>query len=409
MIQMKHRFWLGVCVLFLMLTGNLWALSDTAPQLPEGEPLLAATCMVPFKLCNNNIFVTARINDDPTEYRFLVDTGAPNVVSAKVAAALRLEKVTELTAVDSAGNSQATRLVSIKKLRLGDATVNNSFALVNDFQTFAKIGLEIDGFIGSNFLKFFKVTIDYQLQQLTFAQSTGKTAGPGAVITLAMNDIGQIHTLGNIPGSAQPLPLQIDTGASGNCYLLVPETLYQQMPEAFSETVINCLGRQSSGLFGQSAVSRITRIKKLQIGGLNLQNLPVQVTGGNMVNLCNRFLTHFTVTIDYPAATLRLIPNPNAPISDNLLSYGFAYGQNETGQPEIEFIWENSPAAKAGVKPGDRIAKLAAAGKDLPFAEWYSAISNPEITMLQLSVANSSGIKNLILKKALLLQAVKPE
>jgi predicted aspartyl protease len=113
------------------------------------------------------ILLPVKINNEGP-YIFAVDTGASStVVSPEVAEILRIERerIPELT---GAGGSMQAFTGIVRSLAVGNAEMKDLAVVIADFLAMLSqaIGTKLDGIIGYNFLKEFKVTIDYPSETL---------------------------------------------------------------------------------------------------------------------------------------------------------------------------------------------------------------------------------------------------
>jgi predicted aspartyl protease len=131
----------------------LWLLPETAS---------AMTC-VPAQLASGGypvMLVKARVNGRGP-YSFLVDTGATvTIVSASLAARLRLTPLPVAVQGIGAGGSFSTRAY-VASITVGDTRQDRVVVGTFDLtQINAAVG-SIDGLLGYDFLKHYRVTIDY--------------------------------------------------------------------------------------------------------------------------------------------------------------------------------------------------------------------------------------------------------
>ena len=125
---------------------------------------------IPFDMKAHAIIVKARVNNSK-EYNFILDTAALTVVDQKIASELGLIGEVEVDLKDSAGKTKKVKLARLGSLSVGDVKVKDSAAAIADLSDFG-----CDGIVGSTFLRFFRVTIDYRHRLLTF--SDGKKRVP---------------------------------------------------------------------------------------------------------------------------------------------------------------------------------------------------------------------------------------
>jgi predicted aspartyl protease len=164
-IQMKSR--LIVVVLFV------WFFSAfpgcTIPS-QVGEPSETSPGEVRFELAPPNdaaIIVPVKINGKGP-YKFVLDTGATfTCVDAKLIEELKLPdwKGQFGVAVITPGEG-SVRLVSVDSLEVGEAKATKLQACSIDLQQMQRMGLDVKGLVGLNFLKSYRVSIDFEKRTL---------------------------------------------------------------------------------------------------------------------------------------------------------------------------------------------------------------------------------------------------
>lgn len=97
-------------------------------------------------------------------FDFVLDTGATlTCVDDAVAQRLQLPRARGLVGVGAgAGGTGQMRLVRLDSLRLGGARAEDLTVCALDLAHTGQVGLEIDGLVGLNFLRAFRVTLDFQ-------------------------------------------------------------------------------------------------------------------------------------------------------------------------------------------------------------------------------------------------------
>jgi len=92
-------------------------------------------------------------------YRFLLDTGASNtILSAAVADSLKIPQRRRGMILTAGGNVDVS-VRTIRTVNVGTAQLENIDIAVGDFDLMKK--LHVDGLLGGDYLRRFKVDIDY--------------------------------------------------------------------------------------------------------------------------------------------------------------------------------------------------------------------------------------------------------
>ncbi|HEX7715432.1 MAG TPA: aspartyl protease family protein [Bacillota bacterium] len=372
--------------------------------LTHGKPWGSmVTATIPFSNTGGLVIVKTRINHSDKEYRFAVDTGAgPIVIDNKLANELGLVKKAEGKVADYF-DTKSVSIVSLDRLTVGETGVENCGAVVMSLQVLG--GYRVDGLIGYDFLKFFNVKLDYPQQKLTLSRENIPSAPSSYEIKLHLKPNRQIATQLNIGGIG--VEATIDSGALGDYYLIIPIAFFDQNPSRFGCKPLKIKGIAAQGPVSQSE-GMVSRINSIQLGDFQVNNLPVICEQSDNFVLGSAFLSHFEVTINFPALEMNLVPIPSDKMSDNILAYGFGSQKDDAGKIHITGIIEGSPADLAGLKTGDEIEEIHnAENRELSYEESVNLIASGDNRQIKLFIRDRDGKREVVLNKALLLPDVK--
>lgn len=256
------------------------------------------------------LLVPSHVNDRGP-YQFIVDTGASvSVITPQLARSLNLAR-TSVAGGMGAGGQLHVALANVDKLAVGEAALEKVQVAISEelHRIGAAINARVDGNLGYNFLKNFRLTIDYA--HGTFALARVKPFASdwvGASIDFKL--AGPARPLILLPAFVSnrgPYQFALDTGASKT--VLAPEV-------ARGLEIQNPQPEEITGVGGKIPGTR-GEIASLQIGSHKRSNVTVVVT--DMLTTLSQvvqarldgivgytFLKTFKVTIDYPNAMLRL-------------------------------------------------------------------------------------------------------
>ena len=135
------------------------------------EPKMATTKPMPFKLAKRDaplILLETKV-DEKGPFRFVLDTGAGmTIISPELAKKLDI-KPNNKDKGTGAGGDVEVHFGTVKSLEIGGTQLEGLKVGVMDLTGISTaIETDIDGIIGYNFLKKFRVTIDYPKQMVTF-------------------------------------------------------------------------------------------------------------------------------------------------------------------------------------------------------------------------------------------------
>ena len=124
-------------------------------KVKSGTPVFGKeSSAIPIDLRGHSVYVKVKINDNPKEYNFILDTGALTTLDTQTATELDLEKGAKIPGAEGAHLIKSKILVS-----LGDMQVKDFMVPMFDLPEASDTDPHIDGFIGSDFLRFFRLLV----------------------------------------------------------------------------------------------------------------------------------------------------------------------------------------------------------------------------------------------------------
>ena len=246
-------------------------------------------------------------------FDFILDTGAgTSLLSSDLAKQLDV-KVIGSKEGHSAGEKVSVSLAKIDFLAVGGIKLSDVDVGIVDLATIGKtIGAKIDGDLGYNFLKHFRVSIDYRdceirLDDPKRVESFSRSAKTEIPIRLASPAkpliLVDVHANGR-----GPFQFAIDTGTSTTA--IAPELAKQLGVES------SPVGPGTTG--GASVDFSAGSLPSFQLGGAKIDNMAVVVAdfftmlnaaiGAKLDGIVGyNFLRNYKVVIDYPGEALTLI------------------------------------------------------------------------------------------------------
>ncbi|HET7227111.1 MAG TPA: retroviral-like aspartic protease family protein [Chthoniobacterales bacterium] len=257
------------------------------------------------------ILLPTRVNG-AGPFDFILDTGAgTSLLSAELAQQLNI-KILSTKEGQSAGGKISVSLAKVESLALGQAKIEDVEVGIVDLGHIAKtIGTKIDGDVGYNFLKHFRVTIDYQTAEIRFddPKRIENFGGPSkAEIPMRLASPAKPLVLVDVYANGRgPFQFAIDTGTSTTA--ISPEVAQQLGIDGSPIGPLTTGGSQVNVTAGN--------LKSFQLGGARIDDLVVmvadffamlsQAVGAKLDGIVGyNFLQNFRVVMDYPSEKFRL-------------------------------------------------------------------------------------------------------
>ncbi|WP_299335157.1 retropepsin-like aspartic protease [uncultured Psychroserpens sp.] len=257
---------------------------------------------IEFEFEKNKIIIPVEIEDKT--YRFLLDTGAPNIISYEVFKAIQPKVITTIPTNDANRKKQNLDVVSVESLKLGKTEFVNSTALVYDLngsEIFKCFG--IDGFIGSNLLRnsILQINAEEQLIKLTDKSKRleldRKTSIKLKLVGNQSSPYVWIQIKGKEAGREMVL---IDTGMGGLYDISRNHYNIFKSKEIFNE-IGQSDGASSVSLFGEVPVNNQLRlhVPKLIINNFEINNCVTHTTKDDNSKIGAELLNYGVMTIDF--------------------------------------------------------------------------------------------------------------
>lgn len=374
-----------------ILKRNRWLLHVLSNALPVGDLMgglsistvasakstsncrPAAKMTIPVTMISNLPIMAGRVNGSQS-LNVILDTGAAlSVVSPEVAIRAGLKTGATIAAGGfGQGSDQTLHLVDSVALAWGPNNAGmrlsgERIAVLPIDYIGAQIGHPIDALFGSNVFQHYRVTLDYARQNVSFTPFNEPCRPDVVAIPIA--------TAGNVPvvevtiaggdGSFVKAKFVVDVGTTGAAIL--SKQFLDQHPKLLAGLPL-AIAPPFSAVGGEVS-SKLVRLSSLRIGDFDLQGpvavIPDQPTGvlaspGIAGLLGGEILNRFTVTWDYHSHRMWLVPNSrlNAPFEADASGLHLVAKGKALARVYVDAIVLGSPAARAGVKVGDRIVSI---------------------------------------------------
>lgn len=235
-------------------------------------------------------------------YRFIVDTGAPNVITKALFKELNPTVLSKVQAQDGNGKVDSITVVRLNEITLGNVVFNGIPALVSN-DSFIFECHKVDGFIGSNMLRNSIVQFSSKDHKMILTDQSSKLAldkkyGSDLVLTPSQSSpYFKVKVKGENKGTVE---LLFDLGMEGlydlalrHYSVLEKENIFTVLAKSKGSRVMSLNGMASDTTLYQ------LRLPELNINGGYLKNVSVQTTASNNSRIGSDLLKYGLVTLDY--------------------------------------------------------------------------------------------------------------
>ncbi|WP_242205306.1 aspartyl protease family protein [Aestuariivivens insulae] len=347
---------------------------------------------IPYKNVRGKLIIPVTINN--TSYRFLFDTGAPNLISSTLLKEIGNNKYKSISVRDANQNRQRMKLTTIPLLTIGEVSFKNTSALVFDeadnlvFDCF-----EIDGIIGSNLLRKSIVQIQPKRNLFIITNNRNKlqlNKSKGIELMLRSNQSSPYITVkikGNKNANEHVL---IDTGASGLYDMCKTNYKVLEQQNVLSYYASGS-GASSIGLFGTPEAQTQYQVKlpEMEIGGHLFKNVSTITSGDDNSRIGSDILKYGGMTIDFKHKRFYFNAfNTTSDATEN--DFGFT-PTIKNNKLIVGVIWDET--LKSKLNSGDEILKIN--DLDLSTLDLCDLITKPSPFLMndtiQIVIKNNNG------------------
>lgn len=240
----------------------------SAPTLPIENP-------VRFRFVGKSkpLILAPTFVDESGPHEFFLDSGATrSMLSQELASRLGIEHQSLDDAV-GAGGSRQLGFVTIKSLRVGSAAqdaptlgISNDLAAMGD-----ALNVRVDGLTGFDFLRNFRMTIDYQQQSLAFFSNlqNGENGPPSSdAVGFELTPKEPLMLVETYVNDRGPFQFVVDTGAGQT---VIAQDLIERIGIAIQDR------KAGMGIGGSFELARAT-VDSVRLADIVVYSLPV-ITG----------------------------------------------------------------------------------------------------------------------------------
>ncbi|WP_353168027.1 retropepsin-like aspartic protease [Flavobacterium sp.] len=313
--------------------------------------------VVQYETVYDKIIIPVTINGK--NFRFLLDTGAPNLVSNEVMQELNFVSTNKINIRDANNLNQSMQSIVIPKIEIGKLIFEEQIALVYDLKNHNLLSCyNIDGFIGSNLLKNSSLKIDKTNQNLIITDQIDLLnikVKPTKVKLIGSQKAPyiELNFLGKNKEKASDMVL-FDTGMDG---------LYDMSNRAFAifenQNIFEIKGKSeglsSIGLFGlgKPSLQRLVLVENAFLNNKSINKLYADTTDDSNSRIGLEFLNYGNVILDFKKKNFYFEANETIILSNKEPKFAPTILDNKL---IVGLVWDKKLAEK--IKFGDEILSI---------------------------------------------------
>ncbi|TQD39859.1 retropepsin-like aspartic protease [Haloflavibacter putidus] len=300
-----------VCFLALLIL-NSCANSKAFKHFKKGETSQESfKATFPFNIEKGWIIIPVELKNNT--YKFLLDSGSPNLVTKELAESLNMKVIDSVDAADVYNKKQINKYVRIDTIGVGAIDFVGTTALINDFNaTPIWASLDVDGFIGANLMQHAVWDIDFNKQQITITDDEANLNLPEQVIEnkLFIGVAGIPSIAAKINGK-KVWNFAVDLGYDGG--IVIPFSEFKKQTENGQITDFKKSNTQGViGVYGKQNTTRESYtgiINEIEFGNSTLENVKVYSEQYLEKRFGLNFFRNYRVIINWNSKKIKLIEN----------------------------------------------------------------------------------------------------
>jgi predicted aspartyl protease len=259
--------------------------------------------VIPYQTEIGKIILPVTINDKT--YRFLLDTGAPNLFSSELLKELNITEGDSINVNDANNQDQKMKFAVVPQLKIGNLVFENQAGLIYNFEEHNLLSCyKIDGFIGSNLLRNSIIKINGANKTIIITNkikslNIDKKPVKMKLVGNQKSPYVELKFVGKNNEKASDMVL-VDTGMDG---------LYDMSKRAYTifenskifEALYTATGIGDSGLFGagDSSEQKLLEIENANLNQQIINNIMVSTTLDDNSRIGLDFLKYGDITLDF--------------------------------------------------------------------------------------------------------------
>jgi predicted aspartyl protease len=259
--------------------------------------------VIPYETEIGKIILPVTINNKT--YRFLLDTGAPNLFSTELLKEINVAEGDSINVNDANNQDQKMKFAVVPQLKIGNLVFENQAGLIYNFEEHNLLSCyKIDGFIGSNLLRNSIIKMNGANKTIIITNKIKSLKIDKKPIKMKLygnqkSPFVELKFVGKNNEKASDMVL-VDTGMDG---------LYDMSKRAYTifenskifEALYTATGIGDSGLFGagDSSEQKLLEIENANLNQQIINNIMVSTTSDDNSRIGLDFLKYGDITLDF--------------------------------------------------------------------------------------------------------------
>lgn len=288
-----------------------------------------------------------KVNINGKIYNFLLDTGAPTVISTAIYTDLGLEKKHKSSVKDSQKNKQDQIFTVLPEMIVDNIAFNNIGVMVMDLTATEFECFKVDGILGSNQMAKLFWRLNYNENSLEVTQDLSKFDLIGYDIVIPFDVKDQKTPIIEASILDKKMNFTFDTGFSGNIKMTNNNYNFKKITEK-----VDVYGNSSVGAFGTGSpvLGHIFKASNITFGNKIFNNVVVATGSSSLIG--NDFLKNFVFVLDWEGHKVYM--KQIKEFSHKLESFGFGYRFIDS-KPTVAYVFQEESFP---LKVGDSIISI---------------------------------------------------
>ena len=347
-----------LCLIGLVVCTVAAAAQEGPPQwIAEGPYVDARSFSIelPLEVLATKLYVEVTIGGKPR--RFVFDTGSPSMMNAALAAELGLKAVDRRAGKDAHGVVVESDIVQTD-MTLGGVTFRKVPMFAADLSASGTAQCLIgDGVLGSEILPLCAWQIDLPQSVLRCSSDLNKLHHVKSATRQRLYDFGYPHApILDVRFADEAVSkAMFDTGSPEYLSISPPDFEGARRAGGVGRTIAG-YGSPGGSLGGQAPHGKQLQgeLKTLSIGGVALGRVGATLRESPPSLIGASLLEHFIVTLDARSESAYFDPYREGPFARQSFGFTLAFDDGIA----VALVWEDSPAAKAGLRAGLHLTSI---------------------------------------------------